>query len=104
MKHVSYTIPGVVDEKGDLIVFGGFAPPGHDLPATYLHGDDVRETPNGAVVVNERDVKLPEFMPAIEKFTMKEQPTISDDQAHPPPQPTPTPTPTPTPPKRPTGG
>ncbi len=63
MKHVSYTIPGHVDENGELIVYGGFALPGNALPVQTRAASGLITTPATVEIVNERDVKLPDFLP-----------------------------------------
>lgn len=65
MKHVSYTIPGVVDENGDPIVFGGFVIPGHALPAqTMIVPGAPEATPASAEIVVEHETeKIPDILP-----------------------------------------
>ena len=65
MKEVAYTIPGVVDENGDPVLFVGMAMPGHALPA-QTRGSDGQcfTTPATADIVNARDTRIPAFLPS----------------------------------------
>lgn len=65
MKEVSYTLPGVVDENGDPVLFVGMAMPGHALPAQTRGADGQSfATPDTADIVNARTPRIPAFLPS----------------------------------------
>lgn len=64
MKHVAYTIPGVVDDEGDPVVFGGFPDPGMAFPAqSVLPNGHTIATPPTAQAVHEAKANIPDFLP-----------------------------------------
>ncbi|MDV5822291.1 hypothetical protein [Sphingobium naphthae] len=68
MKHVAYTIPGVVDENGDPVVFGGMVMPGHGVPLqTVAPNGQKMDTPSTAEIIHEREFKLPSYLPEVDR-------------------------------------
>lgn len=68
MKHVAYTIPGVVDGDGNPVVFGGMALPGNAVPLQTVGPDGQRmTTPSTAEIVHERAFKVPSYLPEVDR-------------------------------------
>lgn len=66
MKHVSYTIPGVVDDEGEPVVFGGFPDPGMAFPGQSVLPDGrTIATPPTAQSFFEAKVNIPDFLPEV---------------------------------------